>query len=100
MEDTILKPETPDQLKAESGSLCADLLAAWIDTLIEYMDEGSGQMVGLVSLPKGDRQESDCALFDHEYVEQSCAYEDTYHGHIYFPIGEQHVGYLKIYFCS
>ena len=94
--ESELAPTTPQREQVGSTAL----LAAWLDTLIEYMDERAWQMVGLVSLPKGERQESDCALFDHEYIEQSCAYEDTYHGHIYFPIGEQNAGYLKVYFCS
>jgi hypothetical protein len=82
------------------GVAKSDLLANWLEVLIEYMDGQSWQMVGIDSMPQGDRQESDCELFDHEYVEQKRAYEDSFHGHLWFPLGDQGEGYLKVYFFS
>lgn len=91
--------KTPED-EAEVAS--HDLLANWLEVLVEYMDSDSRswQIVEVGCNPKGERQESDCALFDHEYVEQSRAYGDTYHGYLYFPMGDQCGGYIKIYFCS
>jgi len=82
------------------GVASSDMLANWLEVLIEYMDGQSWQMVGIDAMPQGDRQESDCVLFDHEYVEQKRAYGDSFHGHLWFPLGDQLGGYLKVYFCS
>lgn len=85
---------------AVSSLSSSDMLANWLEVLIEYMDGQSWQMVGIDAIPQGDKQESDCVLFDHEYVEQTRAYEDSFHGHLWFPLGDQAGGYLKVYFCS
>lgn len=84
--------------KAGSELSSSDRLANWLEALIEYMDGQQWQIKGIVSLPDGVRQESECPLFDHEYVEQTQIYDDSYHGHLYFPLGGQMGGYLQVYF--
>ncbi len=75
--------------------------AVLINKAIAYVKESCSQVhldgiVGKRSVA-GEKQNSDCGLFDHEYVTQWTEY-DVHYGVIYLPIGRGL--YLKINFYS
>jgi hypothetical protein len=76
--------------------------AILINKAIDYMKESCTQVhldgiVGKKSV-KGQKQNSECELFDYEYVDQRTEYDDVHYGHVYLPIGKGL--YLKIGFYS
>lgn len=79
----------------------ADIIGL-IKAAIKYVDADSRchGITGIVTAAdvKGEKQESDCELFDHEFVDQHAYFEDDFHGTIYLPMpnGE----YLAIYYSS
>jgi len=51
----------------------------------------------IVDSPEGDRQDSDCEAFDHEFVDQRCGIcGDDYVGDMYFPITGGR--YIKVWY--
>lgn len=77
-------------------------LSSTIKAVIEYMNHGARchGIMGIVAASevKGQRQECECELFDHEYVNQSNYWEDDFHGIIYLPIGNDE--YLVVEYGS
>lgn len=64
---------------------------------LEYVSEsGHSWLSRIVSSSdvKGERQDSDCDLFDHEFVDQHSSFEDCFHGTMYLPLSNGE--YLEI----
>ena len=72
-----------------------------ITVLSEYLNRENDTwwVEGITDKPSGNKQKSDCSLFEHEFVAQTCgACGDDYSGSIYFPLSSGK--YLKIgYTC-
>lgn len=87
-----------------SESKLIGLLAGFeplFNALKEHITDGATHwsIEGFVDKPEGKKQESDCHLFKHEWVDQSSAYpcDDCYEGNMYFPLPDGR--YLKVYFA-
>ena len=61
-----------------------------IDEIMKYANEDcSAELANpcIVDTPTGEKQESDCELFTHEWIDQHCGCcEDDYYGTICFPL--------------
>lgn len=66
----------------------------FIQEIVSYLDGWHIELIGIEDEPQGMKQESDCDLFDYEWVEQYGS-GDSFYGFMWFPVGEK---YLKIYY--
>ena len=76
--------KTQEQLITE-----ARFLEDHIDEIFKYMLEDCFDVgfCGIVDAPNGDKQESNCGLFDFEWVDQSTGIAgDDYYGTVCFPL--------------
>lgn len=66
----------------------------FLQEIINHLDGWHIELCAIENEPSGNKQKSDCDLFEHEWVEQHGS-DDHFYGFMWFPIGEK---YLKIYY--